>query len=216
MLRDQSVALSVLRALHDASVLVFDTDLRYVLVGGEALARHGVSPAQLERRHCADVLVPERWALYEPMYRAALAGETSSVEVDAVNETGRYLVDVGPLRSDSGEVVGGVVIAREVTARRAAEKQLEESRRLLQDVLDGLTTGVSVKDRERRFVLVNRAYEQSQRFSREEIVGKTVSDLYPAETAERCEADDRLALRRAVRTATSMRYVSRTGPYGRS
>ena len=194
LLGDQSAALSVLRALPEASVLVFDTALRYVFVGGEALGRHGVSPAQLEQQRRADVLAPERWALYEPMYRAALAGETSSIEVEAVSHARRYLVDVGPLRSGSGEVAGGVVIAREVTGRRAAEKQLERSRRLLQDVLDGLTTGVSVKDRERRFVLVNTAYERSQRFSREEVVGKTVSDLYPADAAERCDADDLLTL----------------------
>ena len=124
MERGENVALSVLRRLPDASVLVFDRSLRFILVAGEALARHGIVPEQFENRRCADVLAADRWAVYEPMYRAALAGGTSSIEVDAINHGRRYLVDVGPFRSESGDVVGGVVIARDVTARRNAENQL--------------------------------------------------------------------------------------------
>ncbi|MGA2925689.1 MAG: PAS domain-containing protein [Solirubrobacteraceae bacterium] len=149
--------MSVLDALPEASVLVFAAELKFVLVGGEALARHGFSAGELENKPCAAALAPDRWSLYEPLYRAALAGEASSVEVDGVGGERRYVVDVGPLRSLDGKVCGGVAVARDVTARRTAEILLDEHRRLLQDVLDSLSTPVSVKDRDRNSIFVNRA-----------------------------------------------------------
>ena len=53
VLQDGRISVSVLRAMPDASVLVFDASLRFVLVGGEALARQGFSPERTpeSRRH---------------------------------------------------------------------------------------------------------------------------------------------------------------------
>ena len=67
--------------LPDSSVLVFDSDLRLVLTRGTSLAANGISPADLEGRLAAEALEPQRWAFYEPLYEAALLGQSSSVEV---------------------------------------------------------------------------------------------------------------------------------------
>jgi PAS domain S-box-containing protein len=108
--------------------MLFDTNLRYVLVRGQAPGNHTLRPADFEGRPISEVLAPERWALYEPLYRAALKGETCSTEVPSVDGGNRiYLIRVGPLRADSGKIIGGVSTATEITERRRIEQALAES-----------------------------------------------------------------------------------------
>ena len=101
--------------LPDSSVMVFDTDLRFVLCRGGALAVNDVVPEQLEGLLAADALAPARWAFYQPMYAAALRGEASSLEVDSPDGARRYAIRVGPLADGSGRILGGVALATDVT-----------------------------------------------------------------------------------------------------
>jgi len=74
VLQDGRISVSVLRAMPDASVLVFDASLRFVLVGGEALARQGFSPERT------------------PDVEAALAEADASMHLDKVHvDEGRHL-----------------------------------------------------------------------------------------------------------------------------
>ena len=125
-----SLVLSALDVLPDASIMVFDTDLVFVVVRGEALREAGMHPHELEERQASEVLDTSRWAFYEPFYRAALAGESSSIEVGSVADDGhRYVVNIGPVLSDAGEVIGGVAIATDVSDHLRLRAALEESER---------------------------------------------------------------------------------------
>jgi diguanylate cyclase (GGDEF)-like protein/PAS domain S-box-containing protein len=120
--------LAALDVLPDASIMVFDLDLVFVVVRGEALKDAGMDPHDLEERPAAEALSPSRWAFYEPFYRAALAGESSSIEVGSVAGDGRrYVVNVGPVRDRTGEVIGGVAIATDVSEHLRMRAALEES-----------------------------------------------------------------------------------------
>ena len=98
----EALALAAWDALPDASSLVFDTDLRYVVARGKALGLHGFTSMNLEGELAADALPPERWKLFEPLYRGALVGETGSVEVSSLAEGQWCRVQVGPLRGPDG------------------------------------------------------------------------------------------------------------------
>jgi hypothetical protein len=78
-------ALAAIRSLPDASVLVFDQQLRYVLVAGRAVSQAGFAAEAMEGKKVADVLSPERSAFWEPSYWAALRGESTSLEVQGVD-----------------------------------------------------------------------------------------------------------------------------------
>ena len=81
VLLESQVLASLLDSLPDASVMVFDRDFRFLLVRGRALARNGVSPADLEGRTAPEALHPARWALYEPLYEGALMGRGGATDV---------------------------------------------------------------------------------------------------------------------------------------
>ena len=77
--------------------------------------------------------------------------------------------------------------------RRVAtsSKHLSESQRLLQAILDNSTAVICVKDREGRYLLINRRYEDLFHVTRDQIVGKTDYDIFSTERADAFRALDR-------------------------
>lgn len=110
-----------------SSILVFDTDLRFLLARGSAMTRHGFDSGELEGRLAREVLAPDRWAFYHPRYEAALAGRSTSIQVTSPDGTKVYQVRTCPLREGDGRIVGGVAISTDVTDSVMAHRQLAES-----------------------------------------------------------------------------------------
>src|SRR5207302_5715066 len=115
------------RELPGALVLVFDTDLRFILTAGQPLQRLGNPTAFGEGRLLADAFPSDLWRSIGPLFGSALAGETRSREVWTVEEH-CLMIDVGPLRVDhrgaaehAGKIAGGVAVLIDGTARRTAD-----------------------------------------------------------------------------------------------
>ncbi len=123
-----SLVLAALDVLPDASIMVFDTDLVFVVARGGALHDAGLEPSTLEERSVSSALSAARWAFYEPFYRGALAGESYSIEVPSQTDEGQgYVVNFGPVRDASGVVIGGVAVATDVSDHLRLRVALEES-----------------------------------------------------------------------------------------
>jgi PAS domain S-box-containing protein len=118
--------------LPDVAVLVFDRDLRFELATGAAFAEIGWRPEEILGRTLAELLPPERLESYAAPYRAALAGERRSFEIQGWREPGKvWAVEVVPIRGADGAVTGGLLFGTDVTERRRAERELRERRRQL-------------------------------------------------------------------------------------
>ncbi|MBK5228702.1 MAG: PAS domain S-box protein, partial [Actinobacteria bacterium] len=169
--RLETLALASFAALPNArAVLVFDTESRYVIARGPALA--GLSSQGLEGRLAADALPPEQWEVYEPLYCAALKGETCSLEVASTDGRRWYLVELGPVRAGDRDIVGGVAVAVDITDRKRAEEQY---RGLLESAPDAMV----VVDDEGIIQLANTECERLFAYSREVLVGSSVEMLMP-------------------------------------
>ena len=77
-----------------------------------------------------------------------------------------------------------------ITERKRAEHELQSSRRLLSDVVEHAGALISVKDRDGRYVLVNKKWEEVHGLTREECIGQTDTVLFPAPVAEQSRAND--------------------------
>lgn len=76
---------------------------------------------------------------------------------------------------------GWVEVYEDVTERRRAERELERTKRFLDLIVENVPVGIAVKASEsRKFVLINRAYEDFVGIPRAQIIGKTVFDVYPS------------------------------------
>ena len=87
----------------------------------------------------------------------------------------------------------------EIDQRRQAEAGVRQSRQLLRGLADNLPVFVSFKDLEGRFQFVNKVFEDWVGIGRDEVIGKTVHDVYEAGQAERfAEQDRRVAENREI------------------
>ncbi len=171
------LALSVLRTLPAASLLVFDHELRYVIAGGYGLQREGLAAKRLEGRLAAEVLAGERWDTYEPLYRSALNGETRALEIWSADDTRCFQVEVAPLRSPAGEIAGGVAISRDITPRKHAEESRRHAQERFELVFEEAPIGMALLTPEGRWVRVNHALLAITGYSKEELLAKTLEEI---------------------------------------
>jgi PAS domain S-box-containing protein len=113
----------------------------------------------------------------------------------------RYRCKDGSYRVLSWRATGDVdrrvvyAVARDVTDSKRAEEELRDSERFLESVLENLPGMVFVKDAtDLRFVRFNRAGEKLLGRSREELIGKSDHDLFPAGVAASFVEKDRQVL----------------------
>jgi diguanylate cyclase (GGDEF)-like protein/PAS domain S-box-containing protein len=82
-------------------------------------------------------------------------------------------------------------IVEDISARKMAEKATQDSKTILQSILDNLPYLVWLKDASGRFLAVNQPFLASTGHTRaEEVIGKTDFDLWPEHLAEKYRADD--------------------------
>jgi diguanylate cyclase (GGDEF)-like protein/PAS domain S-box-containing protein len=166
----ETLALAALEALPNANAIVFDTEFRYLLARGGAIADRGFRTADLEGREASEALGPELWAFYEPLYRAALQGETRSAEAKSLDGKLWHLVKVGPLRNEGGDIIGGISFAADITARKRAEERFDA-------LFDAAPDAMIVVDREGRIVRVNSQTEVLFEYGRDLLLGQPVEML---------------------------------------
>ncbi|HVK07532.1 MAG TPA: PAS domain S-box protein, partial [Gemmataceae bacterium] len=82
-----------------------------------------------------------------------------------------------PIRSKRGEVVGCVLVFRDVTDRRAAEARVQAERDRVQLVADAVPALISYIDADGRYRLNNRAYEAWFGHPRGDLAGRHMRDV---------------------------------------
>ncbi len=85
-----------------------------------------------------------------------------------------------------------VSVVRDITERKKAEEALRESQEFLNKIINSISDPIHVKDRQHRIILINDAASRLFDRSREEIIGKTAYELFPAKEM----ADNSMAKRR--------------------
>ncbi|MDP2309094.1 MAG: PAS domain S-box protein [Pseudomonadota bacterium] len=120
-----------------------------------------------------------------------LAVATSAAIVFALKESPLRYADV--LRVLPGFVVAAAI---PVATNRASRSDAVDARRgsFMATVLDNLPAVVFLKDARGRLTVVNRRFEAFLGRGREDILGRTDRELFPAEVAERFEREDREVL----------------------
>jgi diguanylate cyclase (GGDEF)-like protein/PAS domain S-box-containing protein len=107
-------------------------------------------------------------------------------------------------------------IEKELSQCRQSEKSLGESKEMLENIIDGVSTLITYVDRDERYRFVNRAYAEWYGLSREELIGKRVADILNPDVYERVSSNTKKALsgqsvsyeNRAIDKDGNERYVS--------
>ena len=92
--------------------------------------------------------------------------------------------------NNEGNAVRVLGINTDITERKQAEEALNQSQKLLQDVINGYPSPIFVKDIEGRFLTINNKLEELLGVKNEEIKGKTDYDIITKELAENYRVND--------------------------
>jgi PAS domain S-box-containing protein len=107
------------------------------------------------------------------------------------------LAHASPLRDDEGRLTGAINVLVDITARKDAETALQVSEVRFARFMEHLPGLAWIKDPAGRYVFANEAAARAFGRSREELYGRTDTDLFPLDTTAQFADNDRRALEAA-------------------
>jgi diguanylate cyclase (GGDEF)-like protein/PAS domain S-box-containing protein len=184
---------------------MFDTAGRLVVCNARYLQMYGLSPDIIKPGCTVRDLVQQRiaaetfFSVDPEKYIADLTAtmaEKNPISATMELTDGRVITVVSQPRTDGG----WVVTHEDITERRRAEKERDRSQQLANTVIENVPVTIVVKDaRDLRYVLVNRAGEEFLCTHRDNIIGKTVHDLFSSTAADYITEQDKELLRSGER-----------------
>lgn len=193
-LRENELRLRTITDNIPALIGYVDADQRYRFANKAYHDWHGNIPDQLYGRSLREVVGDDYYAQVRPYIEAVLAGREVTFERrtrSSLRELYARLTYL-PDMDGKGGVAGFYILGYDITERKKAEEALARERTLLRQVIDNLPDHVYVKDRERRYLLVNMPSLKARGIaSHDEIVGRSTFDFYPPDLAAQYDAEDR-------------------------
>jgi PAS domain S-box-containing protein len=116
-----------------------------------------------------------------PLARSLKGLKTESEERYIVRKDGtiRYeLVNGTPILDDNGNVIAGYLTMIDITERKLAEKEIS----MLAQTIKGISECVSVTDVNDTILFVNKAFEDTYKYSMNEIIGKSINVIRSSKT----------------------------------
>lgn len=186
----QNRRLSALLANMPLGVSMFDDKGRLAISNERYLRMYGLSPEAapvgtplreiIRHRVANGTFSPEADAFHDRLPERLASGELVTAAVQLTD--GRVI----SVRSQPVRGSGWISIHEDTTEQQLAKARLEQTRRFLDSIVANVPVAIVVKDvHTLEFVLVNQAYEGFIGRPREEVIGKTVFDLFGREDAER-------------------------------
>jgi PAS domain S-box-containing protein len=200
--QEQSEQLRYFRSLIERAsdiVLVIDADAAVRFASPSVRRVLGFSPGEIVGHHVSKFVPPEDLedplASFRLLVRRETEPVTSTMRVRHRDGTVRWLEATSSDYLDDPAVQGVVVNARDITDRHKAEEELRRSDEFHRTVLECLTDGVWMIDRDAVTTYVNPALERMLGYDRGEMIGRPLFDFMDDERRRVCE--EKLASRRA-------------------
>ena len=131
------------------SIALLDLEYRIVRANKAMAVRLGMSPEKCVGLTCYGAICGTSEApSHCPYSRVLEDGLECTVEMHDDRLAADYLVTVSPLRGKDGKLVGGVHVARDITERKRTEKELEQYRVHLEDLVEERTTELTAANQE--------------------------------------------------------------------
>ncbi|PKO85827.1 MAG: hypothetical protein CVU18_18150, partial [Betaproteobacteria bacterium HGW-Betaproteobacteria-12] len=134
------------------------------MIGAESLA-------QVAGCLVSDLVAPEHREAFMALNRRIFAGESATLEFEIIGLTGvrRWMeTHAVPMRDTQGRVTAHLAVTRDITQRKAAEKELAK----LHQAVEQSPEGICITDADGNIEYVNRAFMSSSGYTWEELIGR--------------------------------------------
>ncbi|MFQ5602799.1 MAG: PAS domain S-box protein [bacterium] len=135
---------------------------------------------------------------YAQLWQTINAGEEWRGEICNRKKNGELIweqVAISAIRNADDEITHFVGLKENITELKMAQIAIQENRRQLQAIMDNTPSAICLKDRQGRYLLVNRSFEKLFSLEKDAFYGKTDFELLPPEIAEKFHADDQTVLK---------------------
>jgi diguanylate cyclase (GGDEF)-like protein/PAS domain S-box-containing protein len=174
---------------------MFDREQRLVVCNERYGAMYGLGPEQVKPgttlRSILEARIragksPEDGEEYLRRRLDEIAGGAAYYVENKLQDGRVYAVSHKPM-SDGGWVATHI----DITEQRRAERELEDTRKFLDSIIEQIPVSVVVKDaKTRKYLLVNRAFETMLGISRSEMLGRTSFDIHRPHDAKNIDDAD--------------------------
>jgi two-component system cell cycle sensor histidine kinase/response regulator CckA len=170
-------------------IVAFDLSQRFVLWNAAMEEITGLSRDEVLGRRVFDMFPALQAVGEEKKFASALGGESFTTDerpyyIASTARRGYVETRYAPLRDDTGEIAGVLVILREVTQHRRATERLRETQNRFRSLFEEAPIAYHEIDRAGVVRRVNRAECELLGFSPKEILNRKVWDLVAPEQQE--------------------------------
>ncbi|MBI5520900.1 MAG: PAS domain S-box protein [Desulfovibrio sp.] len=200
LLHQSEERFSSLFRLSPDSIVLSDLETGVIVDVNDTFTEvHGVDREEVLGKTMAELgFYTDPDQLQEISERVKHDGHALNVEVQGRNSNGAEMtLSLSSQIMEIGEARYRMTVARDVTERTRAERELHENRQLLESILNTVPVSIFWKDRDCIFLGCNEAFANSIGFrSPQEVIGKSDFDLpMPQEASAHYRLDDQEVMR---------------------
>ena len=176
--------------------LILDPEHKVIMANRAVAKAVGTTREELQGKKCYEIFhgtdqPPEGC----PLEKMSASGHLETIEMEMETLGNWFLVSCTPVFDEKGALRNVIHIATDISERKRLEKILEKERQELKLIIDASPIIIFYKDKEGRFIRVNKTFTEALKMPEEDLMGKTVFDLYSAKIAQGMTDDDHEVLK---------------------
>lgn len=150
---------------------------------------YGYSESEMIGNSISQLCLPEKKEEIQNILKRLRSGEyIEKFETVRLRKDGRKIhmsLTISPIRDTEGNIIATSAIGRDITKRKLAEDALRESEVRFRELFENMSSGVAVYevlDDGKDFIFrdFNRAAERIEKISREQLLGKSILEIFPS------------------------------------
>ncbi len=170
----------IVQNLPNTSIVIFDRDMRYTLAEGSIIKRVlNVENSVGKLPH--EVLSINSLNFLLPIYQRILMGEDFSFERNTPDYA--YQSYASPVKDESGQIIGGMILTHEVTKAKRTEAELRVSEARFHSLVDLAPVGIIQTDANGKRVFCNTRWCK--------MTGLTLEQAFSGDSYQTIHSDDR-------------------------
>ena len=197
--------------IDQAADIVLKADLQGQIIQANVAATRllGYSNKELLQMNLSDLFEPDILVKKPLRYDLMEAGLTILAERVFRSKDGRHI----PIEMNSRKLSDGtlVSIVRDLSERNVTNKLLLDQKNQITAIFDATPTPMYVKDQEGRYTMLNDAYLEFFGKTREEMLGKTVTEVWNSKTSKQVAREDEKLLHSNDRQYYASEYLHASG-----
>jgi len=179
--------------IENANDLIFTLSLKgdFIFINRRLSTLTGYAREEWIGRSFFDLVHPDDQLAAVENFQLTLRGKARIFEMRIICQNGTTLflsTNINPI-FEKDEVIGSVGIARDISQRKKLEQEILELKNFNESIIQSIGSGLITLDLEKKITYFNSGAEEITGYLVDEVIGKYLEDIIPAEECRRMLPD---------------------------